>query len=148
MNNDDPTIKNIKTEIESSNENLVAGLTNRFLVDLQLNMLFHIFNYVCHQIDQDNEEYDLNTSLLDSESAHERSHANKFFYHWVNATKKEIKKEVKEINNKLKNKQLSFLGAISSFSLPSTEDYQQVYNQAFKNVKNFYEKGTKQPKKN
>ena len=141
----DPTIKNIKQEIESSNLQLVNDLTNRFLIDLQLNMLFHIFNYVCREIDQDMIDGSATDSFLKGyhhEDENTSKHARNFFNHWLAATKKEIKKEVYEINNKLKNKELSFIGAISSFSLPSTEDYQRIYNEAFKNVKKFYEKGT------
>jgi hypothetical protein len=131
--NKDPTIKEIKKEIEFSNENLLEELTKRFLIDIQANMLFFVFNFVCSQIDFNSD---------DSDTKSDKKHSQKFFDTWLTETKKRIKNEMSDINKKLNDKDMSYLGAISSFSLPSTEDYQKVYNDAFKNVKTLFDKAT------
>jgi len=43
----------------------------------------------------------------------------------------------------MKSGQLEYLGAISGYTLPSTEDYQAIYNQALKETKKMFDKNTK-----
>ena len=47
-----------------------------------------------------------------------------------------------EINDQLKTEKMNFLSAISNFSLPSTEDYQYIYDIAINDIKNLFEKNT------
>ena len=92
-------------------------------------MVFFIFNEICRQRE---DEFDKNSSI-----------SKKFFEAWKDHTKKRAKKEILEINKKLKtDPQMNFLGAISNFSLPSTEDYQYIYDKALNEVQNIFEKNT------
>jgi hypothetical protein len=130
----DLNIKDVKSSVEEANESLAYELTNRFSQDLINSMIFFVFNSVCSNIDQYN-----NSDVLDSD---EEKCAKKFFKEWSKAAKKQIKREVFEINKKLSQGKMSYLGAISSFSLPSTEDYQKIYNTALKNVGEMFNKNT------
>ena len=57
--------------------------------------------------------------------------------------RKQSKKEMLEVNKKLKDEKMNYLSAISNFSLPTTEDYQYIYNKALLDVKEMFEKNTK-----
>lgn len=130
----DLNIKDVKFSVEQSNEELAYELTNRFSQDLINSMIFFVFNSVCSNIDQHR-----NSDTLEPD---EDNYSKKFFKEWSKAAKKQIKKEVFEINKKLSHGQMSYLGAISSFSLPSTEDYQKIYNTALKNTGEMFHKNT------
>lgn len=120
-----------------TNSNVLEGLKARFSNDLILSMLFFLFNtWAANQ--RENEDSD----TLNPE--HEKDPAKRFFDFWYKATKKQIKKEILEINKKMKNGQLGYLGAISGYTLPSTEDYQAIYNQALKETKKMFDKNTKE----
>lgn len=130
----DLNIKDVKSSVEENNETLVVNLTNRFSQDLIASMMFFVFNAVCQHIDSNSDSDILNEKNNNS--------ANRFFKEWSKAAKKQIKKEIYEINKKLNKGSLSYLGAISSFSLPSTEDYQNIYNKALKNVGELFQNNT------
>jgi hypothetical protein len=134
----DLRIKDVKESVEESNKELAESLTNRFSQDLIASMVFFVFNAVCHNIDISN-----NYDVIDEE---ERC-ADKFFKEWSKAAKKQIKKELFEINKNLKTGTMAYLGAISSFSLPSTEDYQNIYNKALRNTEHLFRQNTSKNKK-
>lgn len=140
MNNEENSLPNfdvlltdlIKSSGET-NSNVLESLKARFSNDLILSMLFFLFNtWATNQRE--------NSDTLEQD---ESDPAKKFFDFWYKATKKQIKKEILEINKKMKTGQLEYLGAISGYTLPSTEDYQVIYNQALKETKKMFEKNTK-----
>jgi hypothetical protein len=57
--------------------------------------------------------------------------------------RKQSKKEMLEVNKKLKDEKMHYLSAISNFSLPTTEDYQSIYDKALIDTKEFFQKNTK-----
>ena len=57
--------------------------------------------------------------------------------------RKQSKKEMLEVNKKLKDEKMNYLSAIANFSLPTTEDYQSIYDKALVDTKEFFEKNTK-----
>jgi hypothetical protein len=92
-----------------------------------------VFNEICKEKDEINSDSNENTA---------KPFAKNFFSIWQSHVKKQSKKEILEINNQLKSKKMNFLGAISNFSLPSTEDYQLIYNKAFSDIQKTFEKNT------
>ena len=97
-------------------------------------MIFFTFNQFCKEREKSNNEFGNQVDKPISDI---------FFSHWFSSMKKQSKKEMLDVNRKLKNEKLNYLSAISDFSLPSTEDYQLIYNEALQDIKNFFEKNTK-----
>jgi hypothetical protein len=129
----DLSIEDLKQNLKDSNLDLFYNLKNRFTQDLLANMIFFVFNEVCKNRDQNSSEFsDKNNEPF----------AKAFFSTWHNHTKKQSKKELLEINNQLKSEKMNFLSAISNFSLPTTEDYQLIYNKALSDIQKTFEKNT------
>ena len=131
----DLSIEELKQNLYESNELLFENLKSRFTQELLASMVFFIFNEVCKNKDEDANE----DNFLDQKN---NSTAKIFFSAWLNHTKKQSKKEMLEINNQLKTEKMNFLSAISNFSLPSTEDYQYIYDMAINDIQNLFEKNT------
>jgi hypothetical protein len=125
----DFSIEDLKNNLAETNASLLETLKGRYMQDLFGSMVFFIFNEVCKQ--------------RSDEFNHENSFSKQFFEAWKDHTKKRAKREILEINKKLKtDPQMNFLGAISNFSLPSTEDYQSIYDKALSEIQNIFEKNT------
>lgn len=125
----DFSIDDLKKNLAETNETLLETLKARYVQDLFGSMVFFIFNEICRQ--------------RSDEFGQSNPVSKKFFEAWKDHTKKRAKKEILEINKKLKtDPQMHFLGAISNFSLPSTEDYQRIYDKALAEVQNIFEKNT------
>ena len=131
----DLSIEELKKNLYEGNEILFENLKSRFTQELLASMVFFIFNEVCKNKD----EHANDSNFLDQKSS---PTAKMFFSAWLNHTKKQSKKEMLEINNQLKTEKMNFLSAISNFSLPSTEDYQHVYDTAISDIQNLFEKNT------
>lgn len=131
----DLSIDELRQNLYESNELLFENLKSRFTQELLASMVFFIFNEVCKNKDEDADD----NNLLDRK---DNSTAKIFFSAWLNHTKKQSKKEMLEINDQLKTEKMNFLSAISNFSLPSTEDYQYIYDIAINDIKNLFEKNT------
>jgi aspartyl/asparaginyl beta-hydroxylase (cupin superfamily) len=133
----DFSIKELKEDLDETNLSLLEDIRNRYMQSLLASMVFFIFNQLCKMMkDQDLEfaKEQTNDSLQDV-----------FFKEWERQTKKIAKKELLQINEKLQSDiKMNFLSAISNFSLPSTEDYQSLYNKALLDVQRMFEKNTKQ----
>jgi hypothetical protein len=125
----DFSIEDLKNNLAETNASLLEALKARYTQDLFGSMVFFIFNEVCKQ---KSDEFDLKNSF-----------SKQFFEAWKDHTKKRAKKEILEINKKLKtDPKMNFLGAVSNFSLPSTEDYQSIYDKALSEVQNIFEENT------
>jgi hypothetical protein len=131
----DLSIEQLKQNLYESNELLFENLKSRFTQELLASMIFFVFNETCRNKD----EHMSDGSLLNH---NDNSTAKIFFSTWLNHTKKQSKKEILEINNQLKTEKMNFLSAISNFSLPSTEDYQHIYDMAISDIQNLFEKNT------
>lgn len=129
----DLSIEDLKKNLNQTNFALFEDLKTRFTQDLLANMVFFVFNEICKEKDEINSDTNENTA---------KSFAKNFFSIWQSHVKKQSKKEILEINNQLKSKKMNFLGAISNFSLPSTEDYQLIYNKALSDIQKTFEKNT------
>jgi len=131
----DLSIEQLKQNLYESNELLFENLKSRFTQELLASMIFFVFNETCKNKDK----YIADGSLLNQNN---NSTAKIFFSAWLNHIKKQSKKEILEINNQLKTEKMNFLSAISNFSLPSTEDYQHIYDTAISDIQNLFEKNT------
>jgi hypothetical protein len=131
----DLSIEQLKQNLYESNELLFENLKSRFTQELLASMIFFVFNETCRNKD----EHIADGNLLNHNDS---STAKIFFSAWLNHTKKQSKKEILEINNQLKTEKMNFLSAISNFSLPSTEDYQHIYDMAISDIQNLFEKNT------
>lgn len=120
---DDVNVNNLVENIKSSNEAVLEQLKLRFSQDLIANMVFFMFNSFCAEKDGDT----INESMKDF-----------FLKNWKKNINKQIKVEMLEINKKFKDEKMNYLGAISNYSMPSTEDYQEIYNKAVKFVSEVY----------
>jgi len=129
----DLSIEDLKQNLQDSNRILFDDLKNRFTQDLLASMIFFVFNEACRNRDQNLSEFDDGGST---------PFAKTFFSTWHKHAKKQSKKEILEINNQLKNEKMNFLSAISNFSLPSTEDYQSIYDKALLDIQKLFEKNT------
>ena len=129
----DVSLEELVKSSSDNNSNLVESLKSRFSNDLILNMIFFLFNTWAHH----QKESGFGDTL------DRKTESEKFFDFWYKETKKQVKKELLEINNKMKTGQLEYLGAISKYSLPSTEDYQCIYNEALKETREMFERNTK-----
>jgi|LauGreDrversion4_2_1035121.scaffolds.fasta_scaffold19984_6 hypothetical protein len=125
----DISIDDLKKNLNKTNEDLLISLRERFTQNLLTSMIFFIFNEICRKESSDLYEKD--------------SIANKFFSYWFENMRKQSKKEMLEVNKKLKDEKMNYLSAISNFSLPTTEDYQAIYNKALLDAKEMFEKNTK-----
>ena len=125
------SIDDLKKTLNETNQIFFESLKNRFTQDLLASMVFFIFNEFCRE---KNDNF---------ESSKRNEIAARFFSAWSLSTKKTVKKEILEINQRLKDDQkMNFLEAISDFSLPSTEDYQLIYDKAISEVQKIFEKNT------
>ena len=129
----DLSIEDLKQNLQDSNRILFDDLKNRFTQDLLASMIFFVFNEACRNRDQNLSEFD---------DGGNTPFAKTFFSTWHKHAKKQSKKEILEINNQLKNEKMNFLSAISNFSLPSTEDYQSIYDKALLDIQKLFEKNT------
>ena len=129
----DFSIEGLKKNLIQTNEALLENLKNRYMQELLGSMIFFVFNEVCQN------KNDNPTSEVDKKN----QTADMFLSFWSKSVRKKAKKEMLDINNKLKDSKMNFLGAISNFSLPSTEDYQLIYNQAISEIEKIFQKNTK-----
>ena len=129
----DFSIEGLKKNLIQTNEALLENLKNRYMQELLGSMIFFVFNEVCQN------KNDNPTSEVDKKN----QTADMFLSFWSKSVRKKAKKEMLDINNKLKDSKMNFLGAISNFSLPSTEDYQLIYNQAITEIEKIFQKNTK-----
>lgn len=129
----DLSIEDLKQNLQDSNRILFDDLKNRFTQDLLASMIFFVFNEACRNRDQNLSEFDDGSNT---------PFAKTFFSTWCKHAKKQSKKEILEINTQLKNEKMNFLSAISNFSLPSTEDYQSIYDKALLDIQKLFEKNT------
>jgi hypothetical protein len=133
FNANDLSVEDLKQNLNETNLALLENLKNRFTQDLLANMIFFVFNEICRERDQDGLEFS---------SSKNQPLAKTFFSTWYKHTQRQSKKEILEINNQLKIDKMNFLSAISNFSLPSTEDYQLIYNKALSDIQKTFEKNT------
>jgi hypothetical protein len=125
----DLSIKDLKKNLNQTNEQLLEALKDRFTQNLLTSMIFFLFNHICFS---DGDGFTKEESL-----------GNKFFSYWLENMRKQSKKEMLEVNKKLKDEKMHYLSAISNFSLPTTEDYQSIYDKALIETKVFFQKNTK-----
>ena len=130
----DLSVEDLKKNLEANNKQLLQSLKERFTQNLLNSMVFFTFNQFCKEREKSNNEF--------SNQA-DKSTSDIFFSHWFSSMQKQSKKEMLDVNRKLKDEKLNYLSAISDFSLPSTEDYQLIYNEALQDIKIFFEKNTK-----
>lgn len=126
---EDLSIEDLKKNLDQTNQDLFLALKERFTQNLLTSMIFFLFNHVC--------------GSHSDRFAKEDSISNKFFLYWFENMRKQSKKEMLEVNKKLKDEKMHYLGAISNFSLPTTEDYQSIYDKALIDTKEFFQKNTK-----
>jgi len=129
----DFSIENLKENLIETNQQLLENLKKRYMEELLGSMIFFVFNEVCQTRNKEFSNSESKTNEI----------AENFISFWSKSVKKQAKKEMLDINNKLKNNKMNFLGAISNFSLPSTEDYQLIYNQAVSEIEKVFRKNTK-----
>jgi hypothetical protein len=133
FSSNDFSIDGLKKNLIETNNQLLENLKNRYMQELLGSMIFFVFNEIC----QSKNNYSENT--LDKKNPT----ADMFLSFWSKEVRKKAKKEMLDINDKLKHSKMNFLGAISNFSLPSTEDYQLIYNQAISEIEKVFQKNTK-----
>lgn len=126
---EDLSIEDLKKNLDQTNQDLFLALKERFTQNLLTSMIFFLFNHVC--------------SPHSNTFSKEDSLSNKFFLYWFENMRKQSKKEMLEVNKKLKDEKMHYLSAISNFSLPTTEDYQSIYDKALIDTKEFFQKNTK-----
>jgi hypothetical protein len=131
----DISIKELANSIKNNNEQVLENLRLRFQNELMFNIIFFLFN---NWANSQRSEFD--------SSLEEDDPAQRFFNAWYHETKKRVKKEMLEVNKNLTSNTFEYLNAISSNSLPSTEDYQLIYNTALSDIKKMFSKNTKPPK--
>lgn len=120
---EDINVNHLVENIKISNETVLEQLKVRFSQDLIANMVFFMFEAFCSEREN---------------STTEESMKDFFIRNWKKNINKQIKVEMLEINKKFKDEKMNYLGAISSYSMPSTEDYQEIYNKAVKFVSDVY----------
>lgn len=120
---EDVNVNNLVENIKISNEAILEQLKARFSQDLIANMVFFMFNAFCAE----------KQSATPTESMEDY-----FLRNWKKNINKQIRSEMLEINKKFKDEKMNYLGAISNYSMPSTEDYQEIYNKAIKFVSDVY----------
>jgi site-specific DNA-adenine methylase len=126
---EDLSTEDLKKNLNQTNKELLNTLRERFTQNLLTSMIFFMFNSICKS------EYE---GFSNKESVN-----NQFFSYWFENIRKESKKEILEVNKKLKDEKMQYLSEISNFSLPTTEDYQSIYNKALLETKEFFQKNTK-----
>lgn len=136
MNENDPnsyiqdlSINDLKNNLVKTNEELLKSLKERFTQNLLTSMIFFMFNHFCK-----------NSPNFDTEG---ESISNKFFSYWFKNMRKQLRKEMLEVNKKLKDEKMNYLSAIANYTLPTTEDYQTIYDTALLYTKEMFEKNTK-----
>jgi hypothetical protein len=129
----DFSIDELKKNLEETNHQLLENLKNRYTQELLGSMIFFVFNEICQT--KENNPEDTN--------GENNPAAKAFLSFWSKQVRKKAKKEILSINDKLKDSKMNFLGAISNFSLPSTEDYQLIYNKAISEVEKIFQQNTK-----
>ena len=122
---EDINVNNLVENIKNSNEAVLEQLKARFSQDIIANMVFFMFNAFCSE---------RNNGTLDE------STSEYFLKNWKKNINKQIKVEMLEVNKKFKDEKMNYLSAISNYSMPSTEDYQDLYNKAVKFVSDIYTK--------
>lgn len=126
---EDLSIEDLKKNLDQTNQDLFLALRERFTQNLLTSMIFFLFNQICGSSSDGFAKEDLL--------------GNKFFLHWFESMRKQSKKEMLEVNKKLKDEKMHYLCAISNFSLPTTEDYQSIYDKALIDTKEFFQKNAK-----
>jgi hypothetical protein len=120
------SIHELREDLSEQVEALRESLVERYVRDLIITMVFTMFaDFFARQRGE-------NGKNLKEE----------FISEWRKNIKKQSKKELLSINSKLKSNKMNFLGAISDFTLPSTEDYQKMYDSAISEVESFFKKNT------
>lgn len=118
------SISGLKETLEIQVDQLAEALSERYIRDLTMSMIFYMFSNMSRQIKE-----------ISGENVKE-----KFISQWKKNIKKQAKKELLSINDKLKSEKMNFLGAISDFSIPSTEDYQKIYDYAINETCDLFNK--------
>ena len=141
MNDNDyeTSTSQLRSDLQLSKEDLLESLQERFFEDLLSNMVFYLFQAVTAQqtiLEKQDKNFSEEVFKLEENFA-----AKRFFSIWQNKIKKQSKKELLEINEKLKSQQMQFINAISNFSITSTEEYQSIYNSALSAVKEIFDEG-------
>jgi len=131
ITSNDFSVEDLKRNLNETNLVLLETLKGRYMQELIGSMVFFIFNEICQNKAQNEDTINKDNTV-----------AKIFFSSWLDNAKKRSKKEILEINNKLKDNKMNFLGAISNYSLPSTEDYQEIYNKALSEVQKVFQKNT------
>jgi hypothetical protein len=131
ITSNDFSVEDLKRNLNETNLVLLETLKGRYMQELIGSMVFFIFNEICQNKVQNEDTINKDNTV-----------AKIFFSSWLDNAKKRSKKEILEINNKLKDNKMNFLGAISNYSLPSTEDYQEIYNKALSEVQKVFQKNT------
>jgi hypothetical protein len=131
ITSNDFSVEDLKRNLNETNLVLLETLKGRYMQELIGSMVFFIFNEICQNKVQNEDTINKDNTV-----------AKIFFSSWLDNAKKRSKKEILEINNKLKDSKMNFLGAISNYSLPSTEDYQEIYNKALSEVQKVFQKNT------
>lgn len=133
LENEDFSIERLKENLVETNQILLENLKKRYMEELLGSMIFFVFNEICQ----------MKNNQFDNEEHKSNKIAENFISIWSKSVKKQSKKEMLDINDKLKYPKMNFLGAISNFSLPSTEDYQLIYNQAITEIEKIFLNNTK-----
>lgn len=133
LENEDFSIERLKENLVETNHILLENLKKRYMEELLGSMIFFVFNEICQ----------MKNNQFDNEEHKSNKIAENFISIWSKSVKKQSKKEMLDINDKLKYPKMNFLGAISNFSLPSTEDYQLIYNQAITEIEKIFLNNTK-----
>jgi hypothetical protein len=131
ITSNDFSVEDLKRNLNETNLVLLETLKGRYMQELIGSMVFFIFNEICQNKPQNGDIINKDNTV-----------AKIFFSSWLDNAKKRSKREILEINNKLKDNKMNFLGAISNYSLPSTEDYQEIYNKALSEVQKVFQKNT------
>ena len=118
------SISGLKETLEIQVDQLAEALSERYIRDLTMSMIFYMFSNMSRQIKE-----------ISWENVKE-----KFISQWKKNIKKQARKELLSINDKLKSEKMNFLGAISDFSIPSTEDYQKIYDYAINETCDLFNK--------
>jgi hypothetical protein len=125
--------------MEPSDAELESVMESKLRENLQWSMLFFIFNFACHQLEEssDNKKDAQNVS-------------KDFFKNWKKYTcENMVKKDLETINSILNSPKNIFYSILQNTgdTIESTEIYQEKYNTVFKKIEEFYNKNISEPRK-
>jgi hypothetical protein len=125
--------------MELPDAELESVMESKLRENLQWSMLFFIFNFACHQLEEssDNKKNAQNIS-------------KDFFKNWKKYTcENMVKKDLETINSILNSPKNIFYSILQNTgdTIESTEIYQEKYNTVFKKIEEFYNKNISEPRK-